>query len=64
MLKVFNLKDAMREVGFDYRTEDNDYSRIKAFIEVHIEQGKVLETEQKSIGVVNGIVGQNVIQLI
>lgn len=58
------FKDAMREVGFDYRTEDNDYSRIKAFIEVHIEQGKVLETEQKSIGVVNGIVGQNVIQLI
>lgn len=52
------FKDAMREVGFDYRTEDNDYSRIKAFIEVHIEQGKVLETEQKSIGVVNGIVGQ------
>jgi len=52
------FKDAMRESGFDYRTEDNDYNYIKSFIEVHIEQGKVLENEKKSIGVVNGIVGQ------
>ena len=52
------FKEAMRECGFDYRTADNDYSYIKSFIEVHIEQGKVLETENKSIGVVNGIVGQ------
>ena len=53
----------MRECGFDYRTAYNDYSYIKSFIEVHIEQGKVLETENKSIGVVNGIVGQNAIRL-
>lgn len=52
------FKEAMRECGFHYRTADNDYSYIKSFIEVHIEQGKVLETENKSIGVVNGIVGQ------
>ena len=52
------FKEAMRECGFDYRTADNDYSYIKSFIEVHIEQGKVLETENKSIGVVNGIGGQ------
>ena len=52
------FKEAMRECGFDYRTAYNDYSYIKSFIEVHIEQGKVLETENKSIGVVNGIVGQ------
>ena len=52
------FKEAMRECGFDYRIADNDYSYIKSFIEVHIEQGKVLETENKSIGVVNGIVGQ------
>lgn len=53
-----NFKAAMNNAGFDYRNEDNDYSYIKSFIEVHIEQGKVLETEQKAIGVVNGIVGQ------
>ncbi|MEB7754263.1 allantoate deiminase [Staphylococcus pseudoxylosus] len=53
-----NFKAAMNNAGFDYRSEDNDYSYIKSFIEVHIEQGKVLETEKKAIGVVNGIVGQ------
>lgn len=53
-----NFKAAINNAGFDYRNEDNDYSYIKSFIEVHIEQGKVLETEQKAIGVVNGIVGQ------
>ncbi|ERF48387.1 allantoate deiminase [Staphylococcus arlettae] len=50
--------DAMRQCGFDFRSTDNIYDHIKAFVEVHIEQGKVLETEEKSIGVVNGIVGQ------
>ncbi|KRG10986.1 allantoate deiminase [Staphylococcus sp. NAM3COL9] len=53
-----NFKEAMNKAGFDYRIEDNDFGYIKSFIEVHIEQGKVLETEQKAIGVVNGIVGQ------
>ena len=36
----------------------HDYSDVKSFVEVHIEQGKVLETEQKTIGIVEGIVGQ------
>jgi allantoate deiminase len=31
---------------------------IKAFVELHIEQGRVLETNKQSIGVVNAIVGQ------
>ncbi|RIP34734.1 allantoate deiminase [Staphylococcus gallinarum] len=52
------FEDAMHQAGFDYRTEDNDYSDVKSFVEVHIEQGKVLETEQKTIGIVEGIVGQ------
>lgn len=30
---------------------------VKAFIEMHIEQGKVLEHEQKQIGIVSGIAG-------
>lgn len=30
---------------------------VKAFIEIHIEQGKVLEHEQKKIGIVSGIAG-------
>ncbi|GGP13109.1 allantoate deiminase [Oceanobacillus neutriphilus] len=52
------FEDAMHESGFDYRQNDNVRDDIKAFVEVHIEQGKVLETEHKTIGVVNGIVGQ------
>jgi beta-ureidopropionase / N-carbamoyl-L-amino-acid hydrolase len=36
------------------RLNDRDY---KAFIELHIEQGPVLQTEEKDIGVVEGVVG-------
>lgn len=50
--------DAMRQSGFDFRQDDAVRDDIKAFVEMHIEQGKVLETEEKSIGVVTGIVGQ------
>ncbi|QLK85375.1 allantoate deiminase [Staphylococcus sp. 17KM0847] len=50
--------DAMTRSGFQFRQNDTVRDDIKAFVEMHIEQGKVLETEQKSIGVVTGIVGQ------
>ncbi len=52
------FEDAMHECGFDYRKTDDVRDDIKAFVEVHIEQGKVLEAENKAIGVVTGIVGQ------
>ncbi|WP_288227513.1 allantoate deiminase [uncultured Enterococcus sp.] len=51
--------DEMRRQGFDFaddakkRRED-----IKAFVEIHIEQGNVLENEKLQIGVVNNIAGQ------
>ncbi|GIN95535.1 Zn-dependent hydrolase [Siminovitchia terrae] len=54
------LYEAMKENGFDpehissaFRNPDE----IHAFLELHIEQGKRLETEEKNIGVVNGIAG-------
>lgn len=50
--------DAMRQCGFDFDDEENMREDIKAFVEIHIEQGSVLETEGKSIGVVTSIVGQ------
>lgn len=50
--------DAMRESGFDFRSDDKVRDDIKAFIETHIEQGQVLELEKKQVGVVSGIVGQ------
>ena len=51
--------EAMTNSGFGFRDESKEPRKdFKAFVEVHIEQGSVLETEQKSVGVVNSIVGQ------
>ncbi|MBO1305926.1 allantoate deiminase [Enterococcus sp. 669A] len=50
--------DAMHKSGFDFRTTDEIRKDIKAFVEIHIEQGNVLETIGKPIGIVNNIVGQ------
>ncbi len=36
-----------------------DRPEIEAFLELHIEQGQVLETEGKAIGIVNAIAGKN-----
>ncbi|PSR21552.1 MAG: allantoate amidohydrolase [Sulfobacillus acidophilus] len=51
--------DAMRESGFDFRDPSEPGRKdLKAFVEIHIEQGSVLETEHKTVGVVTSIVGQ------
>ncbi|OAJ74833.1 allantoate amidohydrolase [Brevibacillus sp. SKDU10] len=51
--------DAMRECGFDFRKEATEIRKdLKTFVEIHIEQGSVLENEKKSVGVVHSIVGQ------
>ncbi|SOC42505.1 allantoate deiminase [Ureibacillus acetophenoni] len=51
--------EAMKKAGFNFRDESKGPREdLKAFVEVHIEQGKVLETEQIAVGVVNNIVGQ------
>lgn len=51
--------DAMRESGFDFRdSAEKIREDIKAFVEIHIEQGNVLERLGKPVGVVNSIVGQ------
>jgi allantoate deiminase len=54
-----SFKEAMRAAGFGagshgVRRRDD----IQAFIELHIEQGAILEFEEKSIGIVEQIVGQ------
>ncbi|HWO98967.1 MAG TPA: Zn-dependent hydrolase [Bacillus sp. (in: firmicutes)] len=55
-----SMLQAMKEQGYepeqmhlDKRTPEDIY----AFIELHIEQGKILESEGKNIGIVNGIAG-------
>lgn len=50
---------AMKDSGFDFRDESKEpRNDVKAFVELHIEQGSVLETEKKSVAVVHSIVGQ------
>jgi len=54
------LIDAMKDCGFDYRDALKarlNPEDIKAFFEIHIEQGPVLEAEKIDIGVVEGISG-------
>lgn len=54
------LVDAMRQAGLDpdaYRTAYREPSAVKAFLELHIEQGPVLERAGKAVGIVEGISG-------
>ncbi len=49
----------MQRQGFDFKAPAEAVRQdIKAFVEIHIEQGSVLEKEQLQIGVVNNIAGQ------
>lgn len=51
--------EAMKNAGFGFRDESKGGRKdLKAFVEVHVEQGNVLENEKIDIGVVNSIVGQ------
>lgn len=40
-----------------------DKDSLKAMVELHIEQGRVLDTEKKSVGIVKGIVGLRWIEI-
>jgi len=55
-----SLVEAMRAAGLDpqaYPQARRDPSEIKAFLELHIEQGPVLERMGKRVGIVEGISG-------
>ncbi|MEN1761213.1 allantoate deiminase [Anoxynatronum sibiricum] len=65
--EVLNIDDesgisfvkAMQGAGFDFCDEKTPpRTDIKAFLELHVEQGCVLEKQKKSLGIVEGIVGQ------
>ncbi len=56
----YALKDAMSEAGLDALEALHAYRRpeeIKAFLELHVEQGPVLDAEKLTIGIVEGISG-------
>ncbi|MEO1772412.1 allantoate deiminase [Candidatus Enterococcus ferrettii] len=51
--------EEMHRQGFDFASEDKvRRDDIEAFVEIHIEQGNVLEMEKLQVGVVNNIAGQ------
>ncbi|AFM39869.1 amidase, hydantoinase/carbamoylase family [Desulfosporosinus acidiphilus SJ4] len=55
------VAEAMKAQGYDpdkISEADRSQDSIKAFIELHIEQGKVLESKNLSIGIVSGIVNE------
>ncbi|RXZ76662.1 Zn-dependent hydrolase [Paenibacillaceae bacterium] len=53
------LSDAMHLAGFGMNRYRSPLRKdLAGFIELHIEQGIILEREQKSVGIVEGIVGQ------
>lgn len=56
----FALKDAMKMAGLDPYEAMHAYRRpeeIRAFLEMHVEQGPILDTEKVTIGIVEGISG-------
>jgi N-carbamoyl-L-amino-acid hydrolase len=58
-LRGLPLADAMRQAGFDptnIGAARRDPKDIKAYLELHIEQGPILESMELPIGVVQGIV--------
>jgi N-carbamoyl-L-amino-acid hydrolase len=48
--------DELKRIGFAGETPAGDH-RLAAFFELHIEQGPILEAEEKTIGVVTGVQG-------
>lgn len=56
----YSLKDAMTECGLSFQSAisaKREPDTIKAFLELHIEQGTILENSGNSIGIVDGISG-------
>lgn len=60
------LKEILLESGYSHYTKEKviwDFSRIKAMLELHIEQGPVLEQQGNSIGIVDTIFGMTTIEV-
>ncbi len=53
-----SLKEAMNVAGFGAGTNKSLSKKPEAFVEIHVEQGILLEKKKKSIGIVSHIVGQ------
>lgn len=57
-----SVKDLLAAAGGDWdelESAQRSRSDIAAFVELHVEQGSVLEFAQKEVGIVQGVVGMN-----
>lgn len=55
-LDGITFHEALRKIGYEGE-EDNRLTEALAFLELHIEQGPILEKEKRSIGVVECVLG-------
>lgn len=59
------LRDALRRAGGDPdRLDRSKRSDIRAFLELHIEQGSILESQSLDVGIVTSIVGIRRIEIV
>lgn len=61
-----SLREMLLNCGYPPYKQDEviwDFSRVKAMLELHIEQGPVLEQAGKSIGIVDAIFGMTTIEV-
>jgi len=61
-----SFREILRSCDFPpYRSDEVawDFSRVKAMLELHIEQGPVLEQKEMSIGIVDGIFGMTSVEV-
>jgi beta-ureidopropionase / N-carbamoyl-L-amino-acid hydrolase len=57
-----SIEDCLKRIGGNWeklKTALRSRANLAAFVELHVEQGGVLETYHKQVGVVEGIVGQH-----
>lgn len=61
--KGYSFGDELKKIGY-LGDEKNRPKEIHSYVELHIEQGPILEQENKSIGIVEGDTGSEEIELI
>lgn len=62
--RIATERTALRETEKDIIASRFDWSRMRAFVELHIEQGPVLERAQKQIGIVTAVAAPTRLHLI
>lgn len=62
--KIATERTALRATQEDIDTSRHDWSHVRAFLELHIEQGPVLERTHKQIGIVTAVAAPTRLQIV